>query len=164
MHSPIPAYTKYAKKSRPLQVSVREAVACYFINLFLIKMFGNIILRLTFLSYLLLLPFNLYRTEGTAEQNTGYLIAFYILVAYMVLSLILTIIIAVNGGFNWISDVALNRNIGANVLWLGTTAGIIICSMIKADIREHTEYLSYGLEKLAGYALKSQAVNKKNIL
>ncbi|MEP7197412.1 MAG: hypothetical protein ABI851_12900 [Saprospiraceae bacterium] len=98
-------------------------------------MFSNIILGLTILTYSAILFVNLNRTEGTGDQMVGYsYILFIIAAAYAVLSLILTIIISLNGGFNWISSSSLYRNIGVFVLWLGMIAGVIICTLTKADI------------------------------
>ncbi|MEO7174544.1 MAG: hypothetical protein ABI002_02060 [Saprospiraceae bacterium] len=109
-------------------------------------MINNLILGLAVLAYILLLPFSLNRAGGTGDQNVGYLIGFYILIAFVVLSLILTLIVAANGGFNWISHSTLWRNIGIGVLWLGMIAGIVTCSMIKADISFGDK--STGLERI----------------
>lgn len=106
-------------------------------------MFSNLILGLTVLSYIALLLFNLNRLEGTGDQLVGAsFIGFFILVAYVVLSLVLTISVTANGGFNWVSNTILWRNVGVGVLWLGMIAGVVISAMIKADI-------SFG-DKLSG--------------
>jgi len=47
----------------------------------------------------------------------------------------LTINIAANGGFNWISDAAFSRNLGIGMLWLGMVAGVVICTMSRTEYR-----------------------------
>lgn len=98
-------------------------------------MFGNIILGLTFVSYLLLVFANLSPVRGTGDQNAGAVVYFFIFVAFAVLSLILTVIIAYQGGFNWISNSRLLRNAGIGVLWSGIIMGIFLCTLNKMEVR-----------------------------
>ncbi len=95
---------------------------------------ANLILILLFIIYLFFIIFHVETPRGTGEQNVALLYSFYIFIAYVVLSLILTIIITFSGGFNWISNSTLWRNIGVGVLWLGMVGGVFICMYMKADL------------------------------
>lgn len=95
---------------------------------------ANLIIILLFLAYLFFILFQIETPRGTGDQNMGMLIYFYIFIAYAVLSLILTIIITFSGGFHWISNSTLWRNIGVGVLWLGIIGGVFICMYMKADL------------------------------
>lgn len=96
---------------------------------------NNFVFWLTTIAYLMLILFNLSNTKGTGDQNVGILVmGFNIMVAYVVLSLILTILIAYNGGFYWMLSSRLWRNIGIGVLWLGLTTGTIICTAAKTEL------------------------------
>lgn len=96
-------------------------------------MFGNIILGLTFLTYLVLLfvSFN----NGKPTGHYDFMFGFFILVVYAVLSLILTVTLTAKGDFNWMSNSTLWRNVGVGVLWLGMMAGVVICSITKMEVR-----------------------------
>ena len=119
-------------------------------------MFSNLILGLMVLFYIALLLFNLNRFEGTGDQRVGTYIGFLILLAYVVLSLILTISVAANGGFNWVSNTILWRHVGVGVLWLGIIAGVVISTMTKADI-SFGDKLS-GIERLFALLLYHGAI------
>lgn len=95
---------------------------------------ANLILVLALIAYLLLIPFHIQTPKGTGDQNVGILIIFYVFIAFAVLSLILTTILAFKGSFNWISASALWRNIGVGLLWLGLVGGAFVCMYIKAEM------------------------------
>ncbi len=120
------------------------------------KMFGNLMLWLTVLSYIALLLFNLNRFEGTGDQKAGVYIDLLILAAYVVLNLILTICVTANGGFNWVSNATLWRNVGVGVLWLGMIAGVVVSTMIKADV-SFGDKLS-GIERLIALLIYNGAI------
>jgi len=94
---------------------------------------ANLILTLIFLTYLLFILFHVESPKGTGDQNMGMVIYVYIFMAYVALSLLLTAIITFNGGFNWISNSMLWRNIGVGALWLGMVGGVFICMSMKAS-------------------------------
>ncbi len=110
---------------------------------------SNLFLALTFISYLLLIPFHMETPKGTGDQNVGMLVIFYVFLAYVVLSLISTIIITFNGGFNWISSSTLWRNLGVGALWLGIIGGIFICMSTKAELGMGNK--STGIMRLLAY-------------
>lgn len=94
---------------------------------------SNLILTLIFLIYLLFILFYVETPKGTGDANMGMVIYFYLFIAYVALSLLLTIIVTFNGGFNWISNSMFWRNIGVGALWLGMVGGVLICMSMKAS-------------------------------
>lgn len=94
---------------------------------------SNLILTLIFLIYLLFILFYVETPKGTGDTNMGMVIYFYLFMAYVALSLLLTIIVTFNGGFNWISNSMFWRNIGVGALWLGMVGGVLICMSMKAS-------------------------------
>ena len=97
-------------------------------------MFSNLLLGLTGLIYFVLILFNLAPPRGTGDQNVGGLTSgLYVIMAYLVLSLILTVIITAKGGFNWISNATLWRNIGVGVLWLSMVGSVVLCTFFRAE-------------------------------
>ncbi len=97
-------------------------------------MLTNLPFALTTLSYIALILFNLQKINATGERLAGWgIIAFVLLAAYIVCSLILTISIAAKGGFNWLSDTVFLRNAGVGLLWLGMMVGMVYCTLLRAE-------------------------------
>ena len=102
-------------------------------------MFGNLFFGLTALVYFALIIFNLTKVTATGERLVGWgMLAFVLIAAYIISSLLLTISLASKGAFNWISDSLLLRNSAVAVLWLGLVAGVVFCTSIKADFSSAT--------------------------
>ncbi len=95
---------------------------------------ANLVLVLLCITYLLLLPLQVESPRGTGDQNVGILITFYVFIAFVALSLILTIVIAYKGGFDWIFNSTLWRTIGVGTLWLGMIGGMFLCMYYKAEL------------------------------
>jgi hypothetical protein len=101
-------------------------------------MFGNLLFGLTALTYIALTIFNLQKVNVAGERLVGWgMIAFALLAAYVMSSLILTINIATKGGFNWISNSVFLRNALVGILWLGMVAGVVLCLMLSTEL--HTD-------------------------
>ena len=98
-------------------------------------MIGYLLFGLTFLTYILIGMLALTPNPGGDQFGHSYS-AFVLIIAYGLCSLLLTINIAVNGGFNWISDSTLKRNVIVAILWVGMMA-IALCTL------ERTEYHKY---------------------
>lgn len=98
-------------------------------------MIGYLLFGLTFLTYILIGMLAL--TPGTGGDQFGHSYsAFVLIIAYGLCSLLLTINITINGGFNWISDSTFKRNVIVVILWVGMMA-IALCTL------ERTEYHKY---------------------
>ncbi len=92
-------------------------------------MFGYLLFVLTVLVYIVLSLFVLQPAPSGSDQNYGWASsALVLLTAYGVCSLLLTINITVKGGFNWISDATLKRNVVVAILWLGMVVGVVYCT------------------------------------
>ncbi|MBK7812650.1 MAG: hypothetical protein IPI50_15735 [Saprospiraceae bacterium] len=93
-------------------------------------MIGYFIFGLTVLVYIVLSLFILQPSPSGSDQNYGWASsAFVLIAAYAICSLLLTINITVNGGFNWISDATLKRNALVAILWLGMVVGVVFCTL-----------------------------------
>ena len=100
-------------------------------------MLSKLILGLTSITYIALIAVNLYKPKGTGDQLVGWgFILFGVLAAYVVCSLMLTINIALNGKFDWISESNTLRNIIIGIGWLCLMAGVVYITMINADIKD----------------------------
>lgn len=94
------------------------------------RMFGNVLLGLTTLSYLALCIFVLQRINTSGESIAGWgVLAFGLTAIYAVLSLVLTISVASIGGFEWLSADARVKNVGIAVLWIGLVVGVSYCTL-----------------------------------
>ena len=93
---------------------------------------ANLLLTLIFLNYLIIILFNIFHPSNKAYYD--WVLFYAITFSYVFISLILTIMVAHRGSFDWISNIALWRNIGVGVLWIGMVAGIYICMSMKAGI------------------------------
>ncbi len=99
-------------------------------------MLNNLLFVLTGISYLGLLTINFYKPKGTGDQLVGWsFIIFVVLAAYIVCSLILTINIAYKGGFDWIAESRVKRNIIICIGWLCLMAGIYYATSINVDVK-----------------------------
>lgn len=99
-------------------------------------MFGNLLLGLTTIMYIVLAIFNLQKINATGERLVGWgLISFALIAAYVICSLFLTISVASKGGFNWISGSVSTRNLGVGILWLGMVAGVAFCSILSTEMQ-----------------------------
>lgn len=99
-------------------------------------MLNNLLFVLTGISYIGLLIINLYKPKGTGDQLVGWsLIIFVVLTAYIVSSLMLTINIAYKGGFDWIAETKVKRNIIICIGWLCLMAGIYYTTSINVDVK-----------------------------
>ncbi|HNU34526.1 MAG TPA: hypothetical protein PKN75_13140 [Bacteroidia bacterium] len=105
-----------------------------------------ILFTLTGLSYLALLVINLYKPKGTGDQLVGWgLIVFGVLAAYVVCSLMLTIQVAYKGGFGWIAETKVKRNIIVGLMWLCLMAGVVHVSLINVDWKAAGTANGFGL-------------------
>ncbi|MEP7197839.1 MAG: hypothetical protein ABI851_15070 [Saprospiraceae bacterium] len=92
-------------------------------------MFSNLILGITVITYIFVIVLNAQTFEGNGESRmTAGMAGLTILSIYAVSSLLLTIVVTNNGGFNWISSSILWRNTGVCLLWLGMIAGVFLCT------------------------------------
>ncbi len=94
-------------------------------------MIGYLLFGLTFLAYILIGMLALTPSAGGDQYGQSYS-AFVLIIAYGLCSLLLTINIAVNGGFNWISDSTLKRNVIVAILWVGMMA-IAFCTLGRTE-------------------------------
>lgn len=93
-------------------------------------MFGYLCFGLTVLVYFVLCVFVLQPAPSGGDQTYGWAYsAFMLMAAYIVCSLLLTINITVNGGFDWISNAAIKRNICVGIFWLVMIAGVYYCGL-----------------------------------
>lgn len=84
-------------------------------------MIGYLLFGLTFLIYIIIGSFSL--KPAPSGDRFGYAYSALVLIAaYGLCSLLLTIYIVANGGFNWISDHTFQRNAVVAILWLGMLA------------------------------------------
>ena len=98
-------------------------------------MLGYLLFGLTFLTYILIGMFSL--TSGSDGNQFGHSYsAFVLFFAYGLCSLLLTIYITANGGFNWISDTAFKRNAVVAIIWIGMMV-VALCTI------QRTEYHKY---------------------
>ncbi len=114
-------------------------------------MLGYLLFGLTALCYIVLSLFVLQPTPSGGDQNYGWASsAFVLIAAYGVCSLLLTINVTANGGFNWISDAALKRNAIVAILWLGMVAGVVYCTL-KPEY--HKFYQLTGIVRLLSHVI-----------
>jgi hypothetical protein len=113
-------------------------------------MFSNLLLALTSLIYFALCLFTYQTINATGERLSGWgYIALVLMAAYIVSSLLLTISVAARGGFSWVSGSVSKRNITVAVLWAGLVAGVIICTIAKAEFPNG--YKTSGFSRLLTY-------------
>lgn len=98
-------------------------------------MIGFLLFWLTFLTYILIAIFAQTTSSGGDQFGRAYS-AFVLISAYAVFSLLLTIKIAANGGFNWISDSTLKRNFIVALIWLGMMS-IAMCTLGKTEYHKY---------------------------
>jgi hypothetical protein len=97
-------------------------------------MLGYLLFGLTAIAYLLLCILVLQPAPSGNDQTFGWSYsAFVLIVAYCITSLILTIYISANGGFAWLSESSIKRNIGVAIIWLGIIAGVVYCTLERTD-------------------------------
>lgn len=109
-------------------------------------MLGKLILGLTSITYIALIAVNLYKPKGTGDQLVGWgFVLFAVLAAYVVCSLMLTINIAINGNFDWISESKTLRNSIIAIGFLCLMAGVVYCTMINADWKDASTANLFGL-------------------
>ena len=114
-------------------------------------MFGNLLFGLTGLVYIVLSLFVLQPAPSGSDQNYGWATSALVLIAaYCVCSLLLTINITANGGFNWISDATLKRNAIVAILWLGMVVGVVYCTL-KPEY--HKFYQLTGFARLLSHSI-----------
>ncbi|MBK9715952.1 MAG: hypothetical protein IPO85_00185 [Saprospiraceae bacterium] len=117
-------------------------------------MFGYFLFGLTVLVYIVISLFVLQPAPSGSDQNYGWASSALVLIAaYGVCSLLLTINITANGGFNWISDAKLKRNAIVAILWFGMVVGVTYCTLkpeyhkiyqLTGFIRLLSQLISYG--------------------
>lgn len=99
-------------------------------------MLGNLLLFLTSIAYLGLVAINLNRFQGTGEYNVGWgFVVLTVLAAYVISSLLLTVSMAYNGRFEWLSETRSTRQLFIGAGWLCLTAGVVYITMINQDWR-----------------------------
>ncbi len=119
-------------------------------------MLGYFLFGLTVLVYIVLSLFVLQSAPSGGDQNYGWSSsAFVLIAAYGVCSLLLTINITANGGFNWISDATLKRNAIVAILWLGMVAGVTYCTL-KPEY--HKFYQLTGFVRLLSHVISYGAI------
>lgn len=119
-------------------------------------MFGYLLLGITVLCYIVLSLFALQPTPSGGDQSYGWASSALVLIAaYGVCSLLLTINITANGGFNWISDAALKRNAIVAILWLGMVIGVSYC-VLKPEY--HKYYQLTGFARFLSLAFSYGAI------
>ena len=119
-------------------------------------MFGYLLFGLTVLIYFILCLFALQSAPSGSDQNYGWASsAFVLIAAYGVCSLLLTINVTANGGFNWISDAPLKRNVIVAILWLGMVAGVTYCTL-KPEY--HKFYQLTGFVRLLSHVISYGAI------
>ena len=97
-------------------------------------MLGNTFYALTVLAYLGLAAVNLYRPSGTGERLVGWgFIVLGALAAYVLCSLLLTVNLAGNGKFDWVSASKATRKIVVGLGFLCLTYGIVFVTMVNTD-------------------------------
>lgn len=119
-------------------------------------MFGYFIFGLTVLVYIVIGLFVLQPSPSGSDQNYGWATsALVLIVVYAICSLLLTIILTANGGFNWISNAILTRNVLVAILWLGMVAGVIYCTL-KPEY--HKMYQLTGFARLFSHVISYGAI------
>ena len=114
-------------------------------------MLGYFLFGLTALVYLLICVLVLQPASSGGDQYGSAYSAFVVIVAYGVCSLLLTMNITANGGFNWISDTVIKRNIGVAVLWFGMVVGVVYCIGGKTGF--HKYYQLTGFVRLLSHVI-----------
>lgn len=119
-------------------------------------MFGYFIFGLKILVYIVIGLFVLQPTPTGSDQNYGWASSALVLItAYGICSLLLTIIITANSGFNWISGNTIIRNVLVAFLWLGMVAGVIYCTL-KPEY--HKIYQLTGFARLFSHVISYGAI------
>jgi hypothetical protein len=116
-------------------------------------MFGYFLFGLTITAYIGVSAYALQpHHSGGSDAAYGSAIAgLAVIVAFILTSLFLTIYMTVQGGFNWISDTVMKRNIGIAILWLGVVAGVVFCTL--GHIEYHKYYQLTGFARLLSYII-----------
>lgn len=110
---------------------------------------GNIFLGLSALSYLLLLFANSSKPAGSGDNVMGYGLAMAFLGLCLALcTLVLLLILAFNGGFNWISESAGPRLLLVLAGWAGFSATVFFSAIFKWEKVD----MIPGMQILAGHA------------
>jgi hypothetical protein len=115
-------------------------------------MIGYLLFGITVLVYIALGSFALQSAPKGGDYTIGHAYAaFMVITAYVICSLLLTIYIAANSGFNWISDAPFKRNAAVAILWLGMVAGVAYCTLGRTEYHKFYQltgfvrWLSYGI-------------------
>lgn len=115
-------------------------------------MIGYLIFGITLIIYIALSSFVLQPAPRGGDYTIGYAYAaFTLIAAYGLSSLLLTINITASGGFNWISDSTFKRNAAVAILWLGTVAGVVYCTIGRTEY--HKYYHLTGSVRLLSYII-----------
>ncbi len=97
-------------------------------------MLGKLLLAITSITYIALIAINLNKPKGTGDQMVGWgFVVVFVLTAFGICSLLLTINLASNGKFDWISASFISKFFIISVGWLCFTAGIVFITFINGD-------------------------------
>lgn len=110
-------------------------------------MIGYLLFGLTFLIYIAMGAFSLQPNPSGDKFGHAYA-AFVFIVAFALCSLLLTIYIVATGGFSWISDSTIKRNIIAGILWL-TMLTVAYCTLGRTEY--HKYYQLTGFVRLLSF-------------
>ncbi|HPN69803.1 MAG TPA: hypothetical protein PLZ32_09805 [Saprospiraceae bacterium] len=109
-------------------------------------MLGYFLYGLTLIAYILVIITVLqpHHSGGSDAAYGAAMSILFVTVAFILTSLLLTVNITMQGGFNWISDSLLKRNITVAIVWLGIMIGVSFFLL------HHTEFHRY--YQLSGFA------------
>ena len=97
-------------------------------------MFSNLLLAVTTIIYFALCLFVFQTIDASGVRMIGWrYIAFALMAAYVISSLLLTISVTAKGGFNWVSGSSFKRNSTVAILWFGLAAAVVICMYAKSE-------------------------------
>lgn len=118
------------------------------------QMIGYLLFGLTFLIYIAMGAFSLQPSPSGDKFGYAYS-AFVLIIAYALCSLLLTIYIVATGGFNWISETTIKRNIIVAILWLSMMT-VAYCTLGRTEY--HKFYQLTGFVRLLSFVIYYAAV------
>lgn len=121
-------------------------------------MLGYFLYGLTLIAYILIIITVLqpHHSGGSDAAYGAAMSILFITGAFILTSLLLTVNITVQGGFNWISDSLIKRNITVAILWFGIILGVSVFLLHHTAF--HRYYHLTGFARFLSYMLSYGAI------